>query len=275
MILRKMTLAELTTVLDWAASEGWNPGLDDAAAFLAADPDGFFVAELDGALAAAISVVNHSDSFAFLGLYICHPDYRGRGIGMALWTHALAHAGDRTVGLDGVPAQQENYRRSGFVYASETARFEGVLSPAPSASLRPAEAADLSGMIARCAAANGYGMEPFLDSWLRPAGTRQTLVFEGEAGGPGFATWRRCQRGVKIGPLVADSLETARALLHGIAAEVPGEQLVVDVPREMTELAAHCRAEGMDCVFSTARMYRGAAPIAGSGIHTIATLELG
>ncbi|NIP17093.1 MAG: N-acetyltransferase, partial [Xanthomonadales bacterium] len=46
---------ELDTVLDWAAAEGWNPGLEDADAFYRADPDGFFIAEVDGAPAAAIS----------------------------------------------------------------------------------------------------------------------------------------------------------------------------------------------------------------------------
>ena len=30
---RTATLAELETVLDWAAAEGWNPGIDDAVAF--------------------------------------------------------------------------------------------------------------------------------------------------------------------------------------------------------------------------------------------------
>ena len=40
MTVRLMTLADLAMVLDWAAAEGWNPGLDDAAAFLAADPEG-------------------------------------------------------------------------------------------------------------------------------------------------------------------------------------------------------------------------------------------
>ncbi|MEJ1998873.1 MAG: N-acetyltransferase, partial [Maritimibacter sp.] len=68
---------ELELILSWATDEGWNPGLEDAAAFHAADPDGFFVATRDDQPVAAISVVNHSDSYAFLGLYLCHPNWRG------------------------------------------------------------------------------------------------------------------------------------------------------------------------------------------------------
>ena len=63
---RTATLPEVVQMLDWAAEEGWNPGIDDAAAFYAADPEGFFVAEVDGQPVAAISVVNHSDAHAFL-----------------------------------------------------------------------------------------------------------------------------------------------------------------------------------------------------------------
>ncbi|NDR57732.1 GNAT family N-acetyltransferase [Aliiruegeria sabulilitoris] len=275
MILRNLSLSELETVLEWAATEGWNPGRDDPEVFLAADPEGFFVAEVDGQLAAAISVVNHSDSFAFLGLYICHPDFRGRGIGLALWKHALEHASGRTVGLDGVPDQQENYRRSGFVTASETARFEGPLVARQNNAIRPATAAEIPGMIARCAAANGYSMDRFLSAWFRPTEHRESLVLDAGHGIAGFATWRRCRQGVKIGPLVADRMESATALMHGIAARAPDETFVIDVPREMSALAAHCRGAGMSCSFSTARMYRGTPPDAGGDIHTIATLELG
>ncbi len=87
--MRTATLADVNLMLDWAADEGWNPGLDDAAAFHASDPEGFFVAERAGAPVAAISVVNHDDRNAFLGLYLCRPEWRGQGIGLALWNHAL------------------------------------------------------------------------------------------------------------------------------------------------------------------------------------------
>ncbi len=65
-----MAEADVALAVDWAAAEGWNPGLSDAACFRAADPGGFLVGRLDGVPVATISVVRYGTSFAFLGLYI-------------------------------------------------------------------------------------------------------------------------------------------------------------------------------------------------------------
>ncbi|TIN16885.1 MAG: GNAT family N-acetyltransferase, partial [Mesorhizobium sp.] len=39
--IRTLTASEVETLVEWAAREGWNPGIDDAAALRAADPEGF------------------------------------------------------------------------------------------------------------------------------------------------------------------------------------------------------------------------------------------
>src|SRR3954454_9267506 len=119
---------EIALAADWAAAEGWNPGLGDAACFAAVDAGGFFIGELDGAAAATISCVNDDDRFAFLGFYIVRPDLRGRGYGLRIWNAAVEHAGDRTIGLDGVVAQQGNYQKSGFRLAYPNVRYGGQVA---------------------------------------------------------------------------------------------------------------------------------------------------
>ena len=58
------------TILDWAAAEGWNPGLDDAVAIHAADPDRFLLGSIDGQPIGAVSVVRYGTAFAFLVLAV-------------------------------------------------------------------------------------------------------------------------------------------------------------------------------------------------------------
>ena len=114
--IRTMRSDEIALAADWAETEGWNPGLSDASCFACVDPKGFFIGEFEGEPAATLSVVNYDERFAFLGFYIVRPDLRGRGFGLRLWNAGMEHAGGRTVGLDGVVAQQDNYRKSGFEF---------------------------------------------------------------------------------------------------------------------------------------------------------------
>jgi GNAT superfamily N-acetyltransferase len=105
---------EVALTRDWAAAEGWNPGLHDAACFYETAPDGFFLGELDGAPIACLSCVAYDDAFGFVGHYIVRPAFRGQGYGIQLWRVGMAYLGTRNVGLDGVLAQVGNYERSGF-----------------------------------------------------------------------------------------------------------------------------------------------------------------
>lgn len=271
---RTATLPELSRILDWAADEGWNPGIEDAEAFFAADPGGFFVADHDGTPVAVISVVNHSDSFAFLGLYICHPDWRGTGLGFALWTHAIAHAGGRTIGLDGVPAQQDNYARSGFELAGRTRRLSGSLSREPRR-LALAQERDLETIRALDRAANGFDRAAFLAAWVAEHPTRKTVLLETAGRVTGFATARLCREVCKIGPIVAPSDTDAMTLAGQAAAALGQTDISIDVPEGQPDFARMLEARGFQEGFATARMYRGPAPAVDATLKAIATMELG
>lgn len=261
-------------VLDWAADEGWNPGLDDAAAFHAADPEGFFLALEEDVPVAAISIVNHSDDFAFLGLYLVRPDWRGRGMGLGLWQAAIPHAGARTIGLDGVEDQQANYARSGFVHAGATARFCGRVTPLRDPAVRTATEPDIPALTASEAAASGWSKPAYMRAWLVGSTSRASFVLEGPEGLRGFATARRCRSGAKIGPLVSDSAETAcRLIAH--AADAFGADVMIDVPVSATELSALCHDLGLVPGFRTARMYRGPTSPVAHPCYAVASLELG
>ena len=124
--IRPMARRDIDVALEWAAAEGWNPGLADADAFLGTDPEGFLMAWHGQERAACISVVAYGDAYGFLGFYIAAPAFRGRGFGWATWQAGMARLGGRVVGLDGVVAQQDNYRKSGFALAHRNVRYEGL-----------------------------------------------------------------------------------------------------------------------------------------------------
>lgn len=56
------------------------------------------------------------------------PDLRGQGFGLNIWQAGMARAGLRVIGLDGVVAQQKNYRKSGFDFAYNNIRYGGAVA---------------------------------------------------------------------------------------------------------------------------------------------------
>ncbi|MCV3271872.1 GNAT family N-acetyltransferase [Roseobacter sinensis] len=269
MHVRTATRDDLGQVLAWAAQEGWNPGLDDTAAFHVADPQGFFVGVADDRLVAAISIVNHTADFAFLGLYLVHPLYRGRGFGYALWREAIQHAGARTVGLDGVEAQQANYMRSGFTYAGGTTRYTGLVTAGEVQGIRAVRKEEIPDLIRREADASGVLKPAYLSAWFTDTPHRRTLVHPA-----GFCTVRKCREGAKIGPLLAEHPEAASQLIHGAAAVFDGS-VTLDVPETAESLTRLCNDLALVPGFKTARMYRGTAPSGTGGLYAVASLELG
>src|SRR3989344_3248086 len=124
--IRPVDRKELDVAVEWAAKEGWNPGLYDADSFYTVDPKGFFLGFLGKEPIASISAVAYDNKFGFLGFYIVKPEYRGQKYGIAIWNEALKHLPTQNIGLDGVVAQQENYKKSGFKLAYRNIRYEGV-----------------------------------------------------------------------------------------------------------------------------------------------------
>jgi ribosomal protein S18 acetylase RimI-like enzyme len=240
-----MSLADLETALDWAAGEGWNPGLEDAAAFLAADPEGFLMGRLDGEPVTCISAVRHSDAYGFLGLYLCRPEHRGRGHGWAMWQAAIERFGDRAIGLDGVVAQQGNYRKPGFDLARRTIRFRGDLPAEEAPGVVAVQPGMVPELLALDRAAGGVERPAFLRAWFTDTPHRRTLVSSRDGRVTGVGTIRACREGAKVGPLIAGGAAEAEALLGALAARFPGAEVSLDVPETNAAAMALARRNTM------------------------------
>lgn len=274
-----MTEADLATAVDWAAAEGWNPGIRDAACFRAVDPAGFLGGYLDGRLITSISVVNYDPHFSFLGFYIAHPDHRGQGYGYQLWQAGMKHAGDRLVGLDGVVAEQENYKRSGFVLAYRNIRYGGTVATVPDAApgieIRPVTQAGpaVAALDRTTFPADRVG---FLEDWFSTEGHVARAAYRAGALA-GYAVARPCRSGWKIGPLVAADRAVAESLLADLLPAVGmGAEIYLDTPEPNGEAVALAEALGLTPGFETARMYTGPAPALDiAKIFGVTTFELG
>ncbi|GAB4363857.1 MAG: GNAT family N-acetyltransferase [Kiloniellaceae bacterium] len=279
--IRTATAAEFQTAVDWAADEGWNPGLGDLPVFHGTDPKGFFMGWIGDTPVSSISVVRYGASFGFLGFYIVHPDFRGRGAGIATWNYGMKYLEGRTVGLDGVVAQQENYKKSGFVYAGANLRYSGVptvTAEKTATEIRPVTRGDLEAILQYDRAFFAAPRAAFVTPWVLPdplaKRSARVAVKDGEIAGYGVI--RQCRSGRKVGPLFAEDAGTAAALFAALCATAPGEEIALDTPQDNEAAVALAEAAGLQPVLETARMYRGMAlelPLART--FGITTFELG
>ncbi|WP_406622688.1 GNAT family N-acetyltransferase [Acidovorax sp. SDU_ACID1] len=274
--IRPMCPGELGTALQWAAREGWNPGLHDAACFYAADPQGFLVGLVGGEPIACISVVRYGADYGFLGLYIVQPEYRGRGHGWALWQAGMAHLGARAVGLDGVVAQQANYRRSGFALAHRNVRYQGAARHGGGGGAVDLRTLDWQQVLDCDRPCFPAGRAAFLHAWVHQDGHRALGLMQGGRLAA-YGVIRPCLQGYKIGPLIADDAAQAETLLRALMACVPeGSAVFLDIPQPNAAAVVLAEGCGMAPVFETARMYKGASRLPDmQRTFGIGTFELG
>jgi len=280
--IRVATAAEVDLLVSWAKLEGWNPGLDDADMFYAADETGFLVALLDGIPVAGISLVKLNANHSFLGLYICKPEYRGKGFGIQIWNKAIESAGARSIGLDGVVEQQDNYSKQQFIYSHRNIRFAGnallnnfeLKGELPD--ILKANDSHLSTLAKYDSAIGGFERGSFYHAWFKANSSRYTYIAIENTAIVGVIGVRQCIEGFKVGPWLANDHHIAEALLFEASKKIGNEIMVVDVPEPNQAAMEIVKRLGLSPTFETARMYRGQKPeINTEKLFGVATLELG
>lgn len=174
----------------------------------------------------------------------------------------MAHGGTRTIGLDGVAAQQDAYRKSGFRLAYRNIRFAGRADSgdAPSGgwivSLAQVPFDELAAYDRPLFPAARSG---FLRAWIAQKQHAALGLVENGAF-VGYGVLRSCRQGSKIGPLFADRADAADALFAALCARAGEGPVHLDAPETNPAAMALAERYGMKPVFETARMYTGPAP---------------
>lgn len=307
-----MTEDDLVKTMEWARTEKWDPGDADALSFPTTDEEGFFMGHLEGEPIVAVSAVRYGEKHGFIGLYICKPQYRGRGHGLAVFQRGMEHLEGRVVGLDAVAAQRSNYEKQGFVLAFQTIRFEGTLAAVvddhfPEASTSSATAAAAAAAPPPGDGGGGGGdgshvsiqkvegrrlvdlvvefdnehimtpRERFARAWLATPGHISRVAINGDGTVAGYGVLRPSHGSAKVGPLFAHSVEVAEKLLRAMAAGAPPlTKILLDVPEPNVDAVALAERMGLSRLWETGRMYRGPAPsLPLEHIFGFTSLELG
>jgi hypothetical protein len=281
-LIRNMSQAEVSIAIEWAAQEGWNPGLSDPLSFRMADPKGFFISKLGDQTAAVISATRYGKQFGFIGLYIVHPDFRGRGFGLEIWQVGMNYLKGLPIGLDGVVAQQSNYQKSGFQFAYRNIRFTGhsrkieLASDSADELIVSLDQIPFSMIQDFDRSFFPADRTVFLSNWISQFGSFALgLIKDGAL--YGYGVIRPCRVGFKIGPLFANSELAAEKLYTSLCAGVANNSPVfLDVPECNPKAMALANRHHMQPMFETARMYKGSVgDVRIENTYGITTFELG
>ena len=262
--IRPMTAADVPAGQRLREQAGWNQSEDDWHRLLTWEPDGCFVGELDGAVVATATVTTYGPALAWIGMVLVDADHRRRGVGRALFEHAMAvldRRGIRTIGLDATPLGKELYDRLGYLDAYNLERRVGTVpDPASVAGgVRPMRLEDLPAVTVLDAPAFGADRRHILEALARdhPNGC---YVAERVGALAGYVFSRPGARARHLGPLVARDAPVAEALARTALHPWAGGQAIMDVLLPNPHAAALADHLGLRPTRPFIRMTRGASP---------------
>ncbi|HVO79586.1 MAG TPA: GNAT family N-acetyltransferase [Terriglobales bacterium] len=256
--LRKMTMSDVPEALRLKDLAGWNQTAADWERFLSASPGGCFAAEQEGRLVGTSATIIYEGRFAWIGMVIVHPDYRGQGIGRNLLKRAVQYLDKQCVPcmkLDATPQGRPLYERFGFVSEYEIERWMLKRAGHTRAKVADGTAQDIEDVIQLDRKIFGADRGALLRS-LALGEPEFTLVVRQGAEIAGYAFGRHGALADHLGPWMARNQDTAAMLVDEFLRRSGREMVFADClhPWAVALLKAH----GFEFSRPLTRMFRGA-----------------
>ncbi|MBS7786976.1 GNAT family N-acetyltransferase [Flavobacterium sp. CYK-55] len=278
---KQLDFSGLEMLISWAKEEGWNPGPEDAKAFWAADPEGYYGFFHYGELIAGGALISYNRAYGFMGLFIVKPNYRSQGIGRKLWylrrdTLLKRLNPEAPIGMDGVVAMQNFYAQGGFKMAYTEERYERLGERfSLSTKVQKAMKDDFDNIAEYDQNCFLFERNSFLKSWLN-MNLSEVFVYKNEGKIVGYAVIRKADIGHKIGPLFADDAQIAEELYLACLNARPYEAVFIDVPVNNPQAILMLQKYHAKYVFECGRMYYKTAPnLPINRIFGVTSFELG
>jgi GNAT superfamily N-acetyltransferase len=259
--IRGMTPDDVPLGMRLKAQASWNQTTEDWRMLLEAGAG--WVAVVDGCGVGTATVVPYDETFAWIGMVLVDSAYRRRGIGTALLETAIEQARRHGAArLDATPQGRPLYARLGFEVEAEIVRM-----------VRPATGHALSRSTApvdlRCLPITVDALPELMGYDIVAFGAPRTGILEAlRVRAPAYAYYAlrdgvlagyclgRSGSGLEqIGPVVADDVETAQALLRAALSHVRDRGVIVDVPAVRPAWFAHLATLGFERRRAFTRMY--------------------
>ncbi len=264
MQLRTMSERDIPAGMRLKEIAGWNQTANDWKCFLKASPAGCFVAEVDGTVRGTAATISYEQRFAWVGMVLVDPEFRGHGIGTRLLEKTIAYLEAMkipAIKLDATPQGRPIYEKLGFTPEYEIARLTLKRPPkipdAPAVSESVSvDSNQLQAIVAADEEIFGASRSDLLCS-LHQNAPNLTVAEWRNGNLQGYAFGRHGSFADQLGPWMAIDSQAARRLLETFLRRCSGETLVVDCLQANQTAGELVRARGFSYSRSLTRMYRG------------------
>ncbi|MGO8790983.1 MAG: GNAT family N-acetyltransferase [Terriglobia bacterium] len=255
--LRVMTPEDIPAGMRLKEIAGWNQTRGDWERFLAASPQGCFVAEADGEVVGSVATVSYEGRFAWIGMVLVDPIRRGGGIGTKLLVKAIEHldgCGIASMKLDATPQGKPLYEKLGFVTEYEIERWQLLRTPSLGSLVAAVSVTDE--MLDQDRQIFGADRSALLRSIARehPA---FVLQYRSQGKLTGYSFGRKGALADHLGPWVAQDESSARDLLDEFLRRSRQQKVFVDGMRNTLWALKLLRERGFQPSRPLTRMYRG------------------
>jgi len=179
-----------------------------------------------------VTTVNYQDRFAWVGMVLVDPKFRGHGIGTGLLGLSIEILkGVSAVRLDATPQGKPVYEKLGFVPEYELSRMQIELSAEPRIPnplyATPLCSQDLGSVLEMDQLVFGADRGALLD-WALARAPEYAWVMKGASGVEGYCFGRHGFAFEQIGPIIADHQQVAEQLVLGCLCGNGGKRFILD-----------------------------------------------
>ncbi len=264
MRLRAMTIADIPAGMRLKELAGWNQTAADWRRFLACSPHGCFVAEVDAQVCGTVATIPFEDRFAWIGMVLVDPEYRGRGFGTTLLEtaiDALERLNLAALKLDATPQGKPLYEKLGFRSEYEIGRWTRRRSPSGSANSSTAARESVSPELLESICEfdrHVFGADRrYLLTSLHEEAPEFTRGILRDGTLRGYTFGRRGSFADHLGPWMATDAGTARHLLQDFLASSSREVQIADCPSAHAAAGDLLTSVGFSHTRQLIRMFRG------------------
>ena len=260
LLIRQMDSEDIATAMSLKNAESWNQTENDWRFFLEHDPELCLVASLKNEVIGTVTAINYQNRIAWIGMMLVSSDHRRKGVGHKLLCSIIDRLADcNSIGLDATPAGALVYQRLGFeevlglirmsTQAIRVSKLESYVG-----SVEPIKGSDISEVCLMDAKAFGAYRSDLIQNLVKNS-PGHCLRAKREGKVVGFILGRKGTRYTHLGPVVADSLEDAKALVSQVSKKIEGSPTVVDVPADWSEWQSWLPKLGFSQQRTLSRMY--------------------